>query len=97
MRLSSKIFSEVPPELMKFEIPPFGAAVIFTVLVMGGLGMFVLIPIACIQWTWNALITQVPTVPIINVWQASLLYLAFALALYLTGWVNIEFTTENFD
>jgi hypothetical protein len=82
---------------MRIQIPAFGAAVIFTVLCMGVLGMFVLVPIACIQWTWNWVMNSCGVLPLINVWQASLLYLAAATSLYLSGLVRIEFETEKLD
>jgi hypothetical protein len=82
---------------MRVEIPPFGAAVIFTVLFMGVLGVFVLLPIACIQWTWNSVMTSGNYLPLINVWQATLLYLALATLLYLSGMVRIEFEAEKLD
>jgi hypothetical protein len=80
-----------------FYISPIGAAVIFAILAMGILGMFVLLPIACIQITWNSFITQIPVLPPINAWQATLLYLAGATLLYLSGIVQIEIETERID
>ena len=82
---------------MKVQMPAFGAAVIFTVLCMGVVGVFVLIPIACIQWTWNSVMSSWRFLPLINVWQATLLYLALAILLFLTGLVRIEFETEKVD
>lgn len=82
---------------MKFQMPPVAAAIIFTILGMGVLGMFVLLPIACIQWTWNSVMTSFRFLPLINAWQASLLYLAMAAALYVSGLVRIEFEAENAD
>jgi hypothetical protein len=82
---------------MRIQIPAFGAAVIFTVLGMGALGILVLLPIACIQWTWNSVMSSVGVLPLINAWQASLLYLALATLVYLSGIVRIEFETEHLD
>lgn len=82
---------------MRIQIPTFGAAVIFTVLFMGVLGMFVLVPIACIQWTWNSVMTSWKMLPLINVWQATLLYLALSTLVYLSGLVRIEFEAEKLD
>jgi hypothetical protein len=82
---------------MRIQIPRFGTAIFFTLLCMGVLGMFVMIPIACIQWTWNSVINSFPLLPSINVWQATLLYTAVALLVYLSGIVRIEFETENLD
>lgn len=66
-----------------------------TVLCMGGLGMFVLLPIACIQWTWNSLMPSWGGLPVINAWQASLLYVAAAVSLFLSGLIRIEFEAEK--
>ncbi|HEY9792358.1 MAG TPA: hypothetical protein V6D22_18295 [Candidatus Obscuribacterales bacterium] len=82
---------------MRIQIPAVGAAVIFTVLGMGALGILVLLPIACIQWTWNSVMSSVGVLPLINAWQSSLLYLALATLVYLSGIVRIEFETENLD
>lgn len=82
---------------MRIQIPSLGTAVIFTVLCMGAIGCFVVLPIACIQWSWNAVVTSFPVLPQINVWQASLLYLAVATLLYLSGLVRIEFNAEKLD
>jgi hypothetical protein len=80
---------------MKLPLPAFATAVLFTALCMGALGMFVLLPIACIQWTWNSAMGSFRVLPVINGWQATLLYLAMATTLFLTGVVRIEFETEN--
>jgi hypothetical protein len=82
---------------MKVQIPAVAAAIIVTVLCMGGLGMFILLPIACIQWTWNSVMSSFRFLPLINAWQASLLYLAMAIMLYLSGLVRIEFETEKLE
>lgn len=76
---------------MRFHVPAIAAAIIFTVLCMGVLGMFVVLPIACIQWTWNSVMGSFRFLPLINVWQAALLYLAMATGIYLSGLVRFEF------
>ncbi|MBI4534269.1 MAG: hypothetical protein HY711_10030 [Candidatus Melainabacteria bacterium] len=73
-----------------FQVPPFFAAILLSALCMGLIGALVVLPIACIQWTWNAFIVSFSQLPHINVWQACLLYLAVAAVLYLTGVVQIE-------
>jgi hypothetical protein len=82
---------------MRIQIPSMGTAVIVTVLAMGVLGIFVFIPIACIQWTWNSVMSSFPLLPLINPWQATLLYLALAAGVYLSGVVRIEFEPEPLD
>lgn len=82
---------------MKLQIPPIGAAVVLTVLCMGVVGMFVLVPIACIQWMWNSIMNSWRFLPLINVWQAALLYVMLATILYLTGLVRVEFEAENLE
>lgn len=77
-------------------MPVLGAAILLAVLSMGMVGMFVLLPIACIQWTWNSVMTHMPVLPTIGVWQAALLYVAFATMLYLAGIVRIEIKAEKF-
>jgi hypothetical protein len=83
--------------MQSFHVNSFGAAVILSTLLMGALGAFVLVPIACIQWTWNALAPSLFQLPIINVWQAILLYLAGASVLFLSGLVQIEIKSETLD
>ncbi len=78
-------------------MPILAAAIIFSLLAMGILGVAVVLPIACIQWTWNSLVPSMGTVPLINIWQATLLYMALGTALYLSGLVHIEFEAENLD
>lgn len=71
-------------------INPLGAAALFTLLGMGLIGAVIVLPIACILWTWNAVVINYAILPPINVWQAVLLYLAMATVLYLSGVVQIE-------
>lgn len=80
---------------MKIQAPNFGTAIIMAFLVIGLLGMFVLVPIICIQMTWNTVVPQLWPAPEINTWQATLLYLAGATIMYLTGLIRIEIETEN--
>lgn len=74
-----------------YHVNTFGAAIIFAFLCMGMLALFVLIPILCIQWTWNAVVSYISLLPEINLWQAGLLYLACATLLYISGFVQIDF------
>jgi hypothetical protein len=83
--------------MQSFHVNSFGAAVILSTLLMGALGAFVLIPIACIQWTWNALAPYLFALPIINIWQAILLYLAGAALLFLSGLIQVEIKSETLD
>ncbi|HEY9870052.1 MAG TPA: hypothetical protein V6D08_12875 [Candidatus Obscuribacterales bacterium] len=78
-----------------FQVPPFTAAILLSALCMGMVGLFVVLPIACIQWTWNFFVAGYSVLPHINVWQAGLLYLAFATILYLSGVVQIDFEVHK--
>jgi hypothetical protein len=80
-----------------FEIHPLAAAIILAVLCMGIIGTLVVLPIACIQWTWNIVVPQVSVLPTINPWQASLLYIAMAIMIYLTGWIQLDVKIEKAD
>lgn len=81
-----------------FNVHPFAAAIVCSTLIMGAVGIFVLFPIICINWLWNAVALHVSsTVPPIGIWQASLLYIAGALLLYISGIVQIEFKAESID
>lgn len=79
---------------MRFQIPAYSAAIFMTGISMGLLGLCVLLPIACIQWTWNMVMSTYGFLPLINVWQATLLYMASATLLFLSGIVSIEFEPE---
>jgi hypothetical protein len=83
--------------MQSFHINSFSAAVILATLFMGVLGAFVIVPIGCIQWTWNALAPQLFALPMIDAWQAVLLYVAGACLLYIFGLVQIEIKSEPFD
>ena len=78
-------------------IHPLAFAIIFSVLLMGVLGAFIIVPIVCINWTWNSLIAHFIALPQIGLPQAGLLYLAGACILYLFGLIDIEFKTETAD
>ena len=56
-----------------------GAAVLLSTLFMGLLGVLVIAPIACIELGWNFFATHFYAMPVINPWQAILLYLAGSL------------------
>lgn len=83
--------------MKSFPVNPFGAAAIFTVLAMGVIGLVIVLPIACIQWTWNEFVPPLSVLPPINVWQALLLYLAAATAIFLSGIIQIEVDAERFE
>lgn len=77
-----------------FQMPPFAAAIIFSVLVMGAIGLFIVVPIVGIFLSWNLLIAHNLALPHIQLWQAGLLYIAMACIAYLSGWVQIEVKAE---
>ncbi len=70
------------------------AAIIFTVVVTGLLGLFLFLPIICINWAWDSVVTAILPVPSIAIWQACLLYMALITAAYLLGLLQVEFKTE---
>ena len=80
-----------------FHVSSFGAAVLLSALFMGVLGVLVIAPIACIEFTWNFFATHLGAMPVINPWQAILLYLAVACIIYLFGWVQIEIKTGTVE
>jgi len=80
-----------------FSMHQLTAAIMFTVLLMGAIGFFIVFPVVCINWTWNTVVSHYTILPQIHLWQACLLYTAFACFLYLMGWVRIEFKTETID
>lgn len=83
--------------MRSFRVNSFGAAVILSTLLMGVLGAFVLIPVACIQWTWNSLAAHMFALPLISAWQAILLYIAGGCLLYLSGLVHLEIKSETLE
>ena len=78
-------------------INPFLAALFLSLLCMGLVGLFVILPIVCIQWTWNLVAGPIDAVPLINVWQACLLYAAGATCLYLFGFIQIDIEAGESD
>ena len=83
--------------MQSFHVNPFGAAILLSTLFMGLLGVLVIAPIACIEFTWNFFATHVYTMPVINPWQAILIYLAVACIVYLFGWIQIEIKTGTVE
>jgi len=83
--------------LYSFQINSFGAAVLLSTLFMGLLGVFVVAPIAFIEFTWNFTAKHFWYMPSINPWQAVLVYLAFAAGVYLLGWIRIEIKTGTWE
>ena len=80
---------------MRFHVPSYSMAIFLTSLSMGAVGLCILLPIACIQWTWNMVMSTYGFLPLINGWQAALLYLAAATLLLLSGIVPIELEPES--
>jgi len=64
---------------------------------MGAIGMFIIFPVVCINWSWNSVVAHYTVLPPIHIWQACLLYTAAACMAHLMGWVQIEFKTEPVD
>ena len=80
-----------------YQVPPLMAAIFMCLFTMGLVGIFVVLPIACIQWTWNSIVAGWSPLPDINAWQAGLLYLAGATSLYLLGFVRVDWKTRGAD
>lgn len=78
-----------------YQVHPLTGAIFLSVLSMGLVGVFVILPIACIEWSWNAIVSPVSSLPGINVWQACLLYLAGGTILYLLGFVQIDIEAKD--
>ena len=83
--------------MRKFKLHPIAAASFLSILFAGILGTFVVVPIACINWTWNTVASHFDRIPLINAWQSGLLYIAAACLLYLSGIVHIEVKTGSAD
>lgn len=83
--------------MQKFDLDPLTAAILCAALVQGGIGALVVLPIVCINWTWNSVLSQYILVPPIAWWQATLLYLAVAAAIYVSGFIRIEIKAETID
>lgn len=73
-----------------FSLNPFVFAIVMLTLTMGAIGAFIILPIAAIEWSWNALAHVFSVVPVINSWQSGLLYIAGVLILYISGIIKIE-------
>jgi hypothetical protein len=83
--------------LYSFQINSFGAAILLSSLLMGALGVFVVAPVACIECAWNYSAKYLSYMPLINPWQALLVYMAFACIVYLLGWIRIEIKTGTVE
>jgi hypothetical protein len=83
--------------LYSFQINSFGAAILLSALFMGVLGVFVIAPVACIEFSWNFAAKHFGYMPSINPWQAILVYLAFATVVYLLGWFRIEIKAGTWE
>jgi len=74
------------------------AAVVFlAILAQGMLGAFVVVPIVCINWSWNSVVSQYTQLPPIVWWQATLIYLTVACLIYLSGFIRVEVKAEKID
>ena len=80
-----------------FPVNSLTGAIFCSLLVMGLIGVLVILPVACINLSWNAVAGELALVPEIQPWQAALLYAAFVLVLYLSGIIQIEIKTESAD
>ncbi|MBY0358085.1 MAG: hypothetical protein K2W82_08800 [Candidatus Obscuribacterales bacterium] len=80
-----------------FQFQTLGAAILFTVLGMGIIGVLVVLPVTFIQWSWNYFVPPFSVLPPINIWQAMLLYAAAAAMLYISGIVRVEIETGTVD
>ncbi len=83
--------------MQKFDLNPIGAAFFCAAIAQGVLGAFVVLPIFCINWTWNSVVSQYMFLPPIVWWQAVLIYLAVAAAIYASGLIRIEIKAETVD
>ncbi len=83
--------------MYSFQVNSFGAAVVLSALFMGLLGVVVIAPTAFIEFTWNCAARYLADMPLINPWQALLVYLACAAVIYLCGWIRIEVKTGSWE
>lgn len=83
--------------MRSFELAPIVMMIILTVVLLGAIGLFVLVPVALIEWGWNVFAKSAHFVPEISSWQAMLLYIALALVLYISGLVRIEVRIDTKD
>ncbi len=80
-----------------FKLDPLSAIVLVSLLLTGGLLLFVGLPVLGISWVWNSLLVGLLDMPTIALWQAGLLYAALACIIYLSGIVHIEFKAGTSD
>ena len=83
--------------MRSFEFAPVVMILLLTMIFMAAVGLLVLVPIALLEWGWNLFAEASRLVPAIGQWQAFLLYLAFALVLYILGLVKIEVRIKKSD
>lgn len=81
--------------MQSFDSNPIIAILLITMVITGFFGLFVIIPIAALEWGWNAFFQSNNLLPAINSWQAALLYIAIALVLYILGLVRIKIEIRN--
>ncbi len=80
-----------------YQVHPLTAAIFLCLLSLGVFAFFVALPIAFIQWTWNSFVIAMSSLPEINIWQATLLYLAGATIMYLLGFVRIDLEPTSLE
>ena len=76
---------------------PILLIILFGVVLTALLGLFVVMPTAFLEWSWNLFASATELVPQIGTGQAFLLYLALGLLLYILGLVKIEFKVEKLE
>jgi hypothetical protein len=76
-----------------YEFQPITAVILLACVVFLFSGVFVVMPIAFIQWLWNGTVPLFSSLPHIAPWQAGLLYLAMAILFCLSGIIKIEVHT----
>ena len=81
--------------MRSFDINPIIAILLITLVITGIFGLFVVIPIAVLEGGWNTVFQNSSLLPEINLWQATLLYVALALVLYIFGLVKIKIEIRN--
>lgn len=75
----------------------FSSLLMLCLVAILGFGLFLAIPVLLIQWGWNAAMTSFPVLPLINIWQSGLLYVALVTLLHILGVVRLEFSIEDGD
>ncbi len=83
--------------MREFNLDPVTAVVVVAFILVGGLVLFVCLPLMSISWVWNACVAANLGVPAIGLWQAGLLYAALACIIYLSGIVHFEINAETSD